>query len=230
MAVLLSVILLTASTAFAQGERTYTVDPSVTYKTTTPVLDEITKFYIHFKNTTGKELNFGWKKLSMDIPTGWDYSLCDLGICYAGIPDGEHSFVIEKDSSGFLAPNLFPDNITGTATIQMAVWDVDHPTVTDTLTWIITAKPQSDVKINIQPSLLLRLNPNPATDDLSIDLGTVSSGTIQVVTITGATILNHSITNTQTTTIDLSSYTPGTYLVIFRATDGSIAKTSFVKN
>ena len=224
------IVALTGVTAFAQVERTYSVEPSTTYVTSTPILDEITKFYIHFKNISGKELNIGWKKLSMDMPSGWDYSLCDLGTCYSGIPDGEFvMYTIEKDSSGFLAPNIYPDNIIGTATIRMAVWDNNNPAITDTLTWVITANPQSDVKAVSPNASSLRLYPNPATENLTVDLGIVSNGTLKIVSPTGVVVFRKALLNTRMATVDLSSIAAGKYLVLFTGTSGLNLQTTVVK-
>lgn len=78
------IVVLSAVRVFAQGEqRSYTLEPSNTIITTTNVLEDVTKYYIHQKNITGKEINISWKRLSLDIPSQWDFSLCDLGTCYA---------------------------------------------------------------------------------------------------------------------------------------------------
>src|SRR5947208_3317954 len=133
-ALLLFSFSFSAASSFAQVTHTYSAIPSTTNIVSTSDLQDVTKFDIYFKNTTGKDINVSWRKISLDLPDGWDFSLCDLGTCYAGIPDGDHTmFPIEKDSSGFLAPNIYPGGITGTGKIIMYVWDKDHPSVNDTL-------------------------------------------------------------------------------------------------
>lgn len=240
MKVLLSIIcLLWSGSVFAQKsgdllmpqERSYAVEPSGTIVETTTILDEVTKYYIHFKNMTGKDLRLGWKKLSMNIPAGWDYSLCDLGTCYSGIPDGEFiMFTVAKDSSGFLAPNIYPDNNNGTFSLTMAVWDVDNPSITDTLSWVITAKAQAGVSNSNDNHYRISSYPNPATTSTTIQLGNTSTGSITLVSANGAIVLEHRVKNVSSISLDLSSVSAGEYFVVFTNTAGSILRTKLIKN
>lgn len=229
---LVLIVVLSAVRVFAQGEqRTYTLEPSGTIVTTTDILEDVTKYYIHQKNTTGKEIQISWKRLSIDIPPEWDFSLCDLGTCYAGIPEGEYTmFPVEKDSSGFLAPNIYPLGVSGTAKIVMMVWDKDNPSVRDTLTWIITAKPQADVQKDVTPLPSLRLFPNPATDMVSIDLGKTSNGMISVRSIVGVSMLQFPVTDQTKVNADLSALAGGEYVIVFVGRDGSARHSKLVKN
>ena len=229
---LVLIVVLSAVRVFAQGEqRTYTLEPSGTIITTTDVLDDVTKYYIHQKNTTGKEIHISWKRLSIDIPSEWDFSLCDLGTCYAGIPEGEFTmFPVEKDSSGFLAPNIYPLGVSGTAKIVMLVWDKDNPLISDTLTWIITAKPQADVQKDVTPLPSLRLFPNPATDNVSIDLGKVSNGIVAVRNLAGASMLQIPVADKTKVNADLSALAGGEYLIVFIGRDGTVLHSKLLKN
>jgi len=212
-------------------ERTYTVEPSAKVVETTTIMDDVTKYYIHFKNTTGNDIHLGWKKLSMDIPTGWDYSLCDFSTCYSGIPDGDHIMsTVQKDSSGFLAPNIYPDNNNGTFTLTMAVWDVDHPSITDTLTWILTANVQATVVNGNASKFKMSAFPNPATKTAAIQFGSSVSGTINLLSSNGAIVLEQRITNASSASLDVSSVSAGEYIVLFTNTTGSIFKTKLIKN
>ena len=228
--ILFLLVFLSATVSVAQVERTYAVDPSDTYITSTTVLDDVTKYYIHFKNITGAPLKIGWKRLSMDIPSAWDYSLCDLGTCYAGIPEGDHvMFTVDKDSSGFLAPNIYPYDIPGTATIRMAVWDKDHPSITDTLTWIITATTQSGVTSTTTTEHLLRTYPNPATGSITVDLDHSATGTLQLLTVAGVEVFRQQLVSAKLLSVDLSSLSRGEYIVVFTGNDGSTKRTTIIK-
>ena len=226
------IVVLSAVRVFAQGEqRSYTLEPSNTIITTTNVLEDVTKYYIHQKNITGKEINISWKRLSLDIPSQWDFSLCDLGTCYAGIPEGEFTmFPVEKDSSGFLAPNIYPLGVSGTAKIVMMVWDKNIPSISDTLTWIITAKAEADVQAEGKSLLSLRLSPNPSINNVSVDLGKTSNGIITVRNIAGASMLNIPITDQSRVNIDISALANGEYVIVFIGRNGSIKHSKLVKN
>lgn len=223
---------LISTSASAQGIRTYSVEPGTKYVTSTSVMDEVTKYYIHFKNTTGKNINLSWKKLSLDLPAAWDYSLCDLGTCYAGIPEGEHTmYPVEKDSNGFLAPNIYPGGTDGTGKIMMLVWDKDNPLVSDTLTWIITAvTAQADVPVIHAPNKEFRLYPNPVNGRASILFASVSTGTLSIIDMKGVSQLQLTVNQAKTFDADLSQIASGEYIVLFLNRDGSVFHTKLVKN
>lgn len=214
-----------------QEERSYIVEPSTKVVETTTIMDDVTKYYIHFKNTTGNDIRLGWKKLSLGIPSGWDYSLCDLGTCYSGIPDGEFIMsTVQKDSSGFLAPNIYPDNNNGTFTLTMAVWDVDHPSITDTLTWILTAKAQAGVINDNTKKFRISAFPNPATKTAAIQFDNSVTGTISLLSSNGAIILEQRVMNVLSASLDLSSVSAGEYILLFTSNSGSISKAKLIKN
>ncbi len=221
-----------AISASAQSMRTYSVEPTTKFVTSTSVMDEVTKYYIHFKNTTGNDIHLSWKKLSLDLPAAWDYSLCDLGTCYAGIPEGEHTmYPVEKDSNGFLAPNIYPGGTDGTGKIVMLVWDKDNPSVSDTLTWIITATTsQADVPVINTPTKELRLYPNPVNNRISILFGAISTGTLSIIDMKGVNQLQLYINEGKTFDRDLSQLASGEYFVLFLNHDGSVFRTKLVKN
>ena len=228
---LLFSFFLAATTSFAQMAHTYSPIPSTTYKVSTSDLEDVTKFYIYFKNTTGKDLNISWRKISLDLPSDWDYSLCDLGTCYAGIPDGDHTmFAVEKDSSGFLAPNIYPGGITGTGKIVMYVWDKDNPSVNDTLTWFITATSEAGVQVIAQGTKELRLFPNPATGRVSIVFGSISTGTLSFIDMKGISQLQLGVNEAKTFDADLSQLPAGEYVALFIGRDGSVIQGKLVKN
>jgi hypothetical protein len=223
------IVLLGATSSFAQGERSYIVEPSTTVITKTDTMDEVTKFYIHQKNTTGGTINIGWKKLSLDIPPQWDYSLCDLGLCFTGIPEGEYTMSVEKDSSAFLALNIYPDNVSGTVTLRMLVWDVDHPTISDTLTWIVTATPQAGVHSILANNSAIQTYPNPSSGQTKIIFASVVSGTLNCIDLKGVTRLQIPVIQSRMVDADLSILSAGEYILLLTTSEGSVSPTKFIK-
>lgn len=139
-------------------------------------------------------------------------------------------FPVEKDSSGFLAPNIYPLGVSGTAKIVMMVWDKNIPSISDTLTWIITAKAEADVQAEGKSLLSLRLSPNPSINNVSVDLGKTSNGIITVRNIAGASMLNIPITDQSRVNIDISALANGEYVIVFIGRNGSIKHSKLVKN
>lgn len=231
LAALILIIFLFTTSARAQDGHTYSVVPSTTYVTSTDLLEDVSKFYIHFKNNTLKDINISWKKISLDLPAQWDYSLCDLGTCYAGIPDGDHTMSpVEKDSSGFLAPNIYPGGHPGSGKIVMFVWDKNNPSVSDTLTWIITAAAQADVRVRNQDQEMLRLYPNPANGRVNITFGTVSTGTLSFIDMKGVSQLQMNVNGAKTLDADLSQLPSAEYIALFLNQNGSVLHAKLIKN
>jgi hypothetical protein len=229
---LLLLVTSIGSSVYAQNVegRTYIVEPSTSIISTTNELEEVSKYYIHLKNITGTSIELSWKKLSFDQPTDWDYSLCDLGTCYFGIPDGEHTmFAVEKDSSGFLAPTIYPAGKSGTSTIVIAVWDKNNPSLVDTLTWVITASASSGVTDKKEDENSIHIFPNPSSGSTSFLFDGISTGTLTVIDMNGVSQKEFTVTDAKSFDADLSELSVGQYVMQFVNRDGSIIYSKLLK-
>lgn len=229
---LLLLVVSVSQSAFAQNPqgRTYVIEPSTSIDSTTHELDEVTKYYIHFKNTTNASIEISWKKLSFDPPADWDYSLCDLGTCYFGIPDGEHTmYTVEKDSSGFLAPNIYPGGKTGTATVVIAVWDKNNPSLIDTLTWVITASASSGVADKKADENSIHIFPNPSSGSTNFLFDGISTGTLTFINMNGVSQKEFTVTDAKSFDADLSGLSAGQYVMQFMDRDGSVIYSKLLK-
>jgi hypothetical protein len=225
--ILLAVVVVPSS---AQTTHSYTAIPSTQYSVSTSDLQDVTKFDIFLKNNTGEEINISWKKISLELPADWDYSMCDLGTCYAGIPDGDHTMSpVEKDSSGFLAPNIYPQGHVGAGKIVIYVWDKDNPLINDTLTWFITATAQAGVQVTKNESHKFTIFPNPSKSRIKVDFTSLSSGKLNFIDMKGVSCLQIGVNDVKTIDTDLSLFHSGEYLVAFTSLDGSIFQRKFVK-
>ncbi len=228
----LSALMGLSTPSFSQGEatRTYTIDPSTSIDSSTNELEEVTKYYIHFKNISGSTIELSWQKLSFEPPPEWDYSLCDLGTCYAGIPDGEHTmFAVEKDSSGFLAPNIYPAGKSGTASIVILVWDKNNPSISDTLRWVITATAPTVVDSKKADGQQIQYYPNPTNGITNIVFETVVNGTLVFIDMNGVQQKKLSINGVAKFDADLSGLSTGQYIMQFIDRDGSIVCNKLIK-
>lgn len=231
---LLFLLLITSvsPSVYAQNAtgRTYTIEPSPRVVSTTNELEEVTKYYIHLKNISDTDIELSWKKLSFNPPAEWDYSLCDLGTCYAGIPDGEHTmFTVVKDSSGFLAPSIYPAGKSGTATIVIMVWDKNNPSLVDTLTWAITATTTAGVRSWVANHQELRFSSNPSNGRTTIVFDATSSGTLVFIDMKGVRQKEYIVDGAKSLDADLSELPAGQYVAQFINRDGSIIYNKLVK-
>ncbi len=223
----LIVILGNASNA---QERSYVVSPANTIIESAKQDEEFVKFYIYQENKTNGNLVLGWNRLFADIPAGWDYSLCDLGTCYPGIPEGEHTMApASVGEKAFLAMNIYPYGILGTANIQILVWDINNPSIVDTLTWVITITPTADVKGPSSKLSKILVYPNPSNDRAVIRFGNTASGSLILVNELGIEVLRTSVVNADEAVIDVARLSAGIYTTTFTSTEGIVSRTTIVK-
>lgn len=221
-------VVCVLSTAYAQ-ERSYIVSPSHSIIETTDQSEEYLKYYIYQENKTSGGLVLGWNRLLADIPAGWDYSLCDFGTCYPGIPPGDVMDTVPVNDKGFLAMNIYPYGIDGKANIVMEVYDVNAPEIRDTLTWVITVKASADVKEPAKELSQLFVYPNPSTDHATLRFAEVQSGTLRLLNNLGAEVWHTIVTNSKEQKVDVSGLPAGAYTMYFTSDQGVISSTSIVK-
>src|SRR5439155_19685555 len=121
-----------------QAPHSYTVTPSNTMHVDAPV-NKLTIFDIYQENLDSLPISLGWRKLELNIPPEWDYSMCELGRCYAGIPDSSQMDDVAPHNKAFLGLNIIPNGKSGTGTVRCIIFDVRYPAQRDTFTWYVTA-------------------------------------------------------------------------------------------
>mgnify|MGYP000461619845 CR=1 FL=1 len=81
----------------------------------------LTMYDIYQENISDETIELTWETVLVDVPSGWDYSVCDNGTCYVGIPDGfTMPNPVPAGESGFLGLNLTP-NSEGSGILQIYV-------------------------------------------------------------------------------------------------------------
>ncbi len=160
--IFLVLFMAVCGTTFSQS---YVISPSKTI-IVSATANQLTIFDIYQRNISGNPLNLGWKRISLTIPSGWDYSLCDYGTCYPGLPDTGAMATVAIADSGFLGLNINPYSFSGTATASIYVYDKTAPSSGDTLTWIVHA---GNVGISGIYKAAVCLYPNPAASYIKID-------------------------------------------------------------
>ena len=226
--IVLALVCSFLSASYAQ-ERSYVVTPSHSIVDNTDQSEEYLKYYIYQENKTSGGLVLGWNRILADIPAGWDYSLCDLGTCYPGIPSGDVMDTVPVNDKGFLAMSIYPYGIDGQANIVMEVYDVNSPEIRDTLTWVITVKSLAGVNETAKDLLQLSIYPNPSTDRALIRFTEVQSGTVRLYNTLGVEVRQMVIKSSREQEIDVSGLSSGAYTVTFTSDQGVLSSTSIVK-
>lgn len=92
---------------------------------------------VHTSNDT---LQFTWNKLSVDIPSQWEASICDNSNCYTTLMENGTSLPVLPGDDGLMLLHCTPIEVTGTGVIRYTLFEIGSPQVVDTLTWIIHAE------------------------------------------------------------------------------------------
>lgn len=220
--IILVLAILVVSTHLVTSQL-YVISPNDTIEAFAPP-NQLTIFGIYQRNISGGVIQLAWTKIYEDIPTGWDYSLCDKGTCYPGFPiSGTMVTLITPTDSGLLDVNVDPFSLTGTLTVRFYVYETSAPLAGDTLTWILTSQTTGKEEIT---STDFKLYPNPCTEYIQIDLQTELSDALYIYDLNGHIILQKPMIQNNER-IDVSNMTPGTYILELRGKN--IIRKSFIK-
>jgi hypothetical protein len=148
----------------------------------------LTIFDIYPINTTGGDIIFEWTRISVNLPTGWDYSFCDYGNCYTGIPTNGTMDTVGAGQQGLMGLNINPYAIAGQGIVKIYVYDNDFPNDGDTVTWVVNA---NTLGINEQSASHFSFYPNPSISYITIESSEISStSNWMVYSISGEMLLN----------------------------------------
>jgi hypothetical protein len=91
---------------------------------------------VHTSNDT---LQFIWQKVNVDLPFGWDATICDNSNCNLALIDGDTTLPVLPGDDGLLLIHCTPHLTAGIGVIQYSMYEIHQPSQIDTLTWIIDA-------------------------------------------------------------------------------------------
>lgn len=214
-------IAVLSFTLFQGKSQTYSISPNDTLIVTAPA-NQLSIFDIYQNNISGDTLYLAWNLISMNIQSGWDYSLCDYASCYTGLPSSGTMDPVISTSMGFLGLNINPYAIQGTATVRIYVYDVAAPSNGDTLTWIVSSEPAAVGELANDDVVLY---PNPADDFLYFSSNTIIESYF-ILDQSGRMVQSSS---KLTTWIPVSSLASGRYTLVSYSSTGVKMNRSFIK-
>ena len=110
-------------------------------------------FYQNTYYNAFEELAITWEIINADIPNEWDFSIC-FPECYPiGTTNGSNEFT--TNSSNYLNCHIYPNNITASGLIQMAI--ITDGLYVDTVSWIATANAAMMINENIYSKKLVKI-------------------------------------------------------------------------
>ncbi|MCR9171369.1 MAG: T9SS type A sorting domain-containing protein [bacterium] len=147
---------------------------------------------------------------------GMDMELYQMNSNAVTVADGEH---------GVLAAHCETSSDAGTATYRYYV-GTDQDPFQDSIDVVAIITPAS--VIEQQPELTVGVQPNPATDNITITAGGVNSASVQIVDVLGNIILNTTVSGTKS--INVAEYRNGIYFVNVSAQGTRVSRKVIVRH
>lgn len=189
----------------------YNHSPSQTF-ISNAVLNDGNVYNIFQLHATQDTLHFKWKKLSVNVPTTWEVSICDLGHCYVNIPDSSTMDPVVVGDNGLMSLHLNPHNEEGTGIIKVLFWEIKSPTKIDTLTWKISATSLSNLNI-VKSNYDVTIFPNPSNETLFINTPFSEGFEYKIIDGVGKTIFKSKALNSNIS-FQVNSFPIGNYQII----------------
>lgn len=210
--ILLVFLVTITKSSFSQ---TFTLDPGNVDTVFAPY-DELTIFDIYPVNITNEKILFHWTKIAVNVPVGWDYSLCDYGNCYTGIPNGGTMDSVDVGGMGLLGLNISPYSIAGQGIVKIYVYDANFPNDGDTVTWVVNS---SALGVEENFASLVSIYPNPATDFIMVNQESFNFNEFTIYSIEGKLLVSGTLN--LGSRIELNLIPNGTFLLQLNGKNGS---------
>lgn len=176
--------------------------------------DQFVKTGPFIYNLTSDSLDIHWDRISNTLPSGWDYSLCDFGTCYVGIPTKGDMKKMSTTDSAFMKLNISPMSIAGTGSVTFRLEAPTGSGQFDTVTFIVNAMyPLTVAEKN--SSANFSISPNPASDFIAIDFSnnTNEKSKIIITNILGETVKEENLLNEKKNILSTTHLQEGIYFL-----------------
>ena len=216
---ILSILVFSCITV-VNAQVTYSIIPAKNL-TVTAASNSITIFDIFQKNIGAAKIVLKWKGISVNLPGTWQYSMCDFGTCYPGIPNGPNTMdTIPVNGQGFLGLNIDPGSTDGTGIVKVYVYQKGFPNSGDTLTWYVKTIAASVEELTASSEV--KVYPNPAKDNLFIKSGNNNIVQAELFDAVGRKVLTTTVNGDSN--INISGLDNGFYSLIITCGDKRMMK------
>ncbi|NBP04605.1 MAG: T9SS C-terminal target domain-containing protein [Bacteroidetes bacterium] len=204
-----------AQTIEVQGSKTHDFYPESS---------GFTDCYMYLKNVGTGSLRIAYEKVSVDYPAGWDVSFCDNRNCFFTFRDKDTFTALAPGEKASIKITVFPKGAADTAVVKYAVWDVNNPSVKDTLTFNIMVRWSAGAHFTCMPQQAIY--PVPANRHLQVN--TLGVNYIEIRSTSGQKITQY-FPDAEWTRLDISELLAGSYVVLLKGQNG-IRSYNFLKN
>lgn len=179
-------------------------------------------------STEPTDTMFRWKILSITMPTGWEFGMCDPLNCLTNVKvDDDGFFSIKPDNQGEFKGDFVPNNVSGIGTARVLINSVKFPEMFDTLTYTVNAWVTSVKEVN--KSKEISVFPNPAKERVTIKYQTKETVAVEVYNVLGTRVktIYH---NGLESEINIGDLKNGVYFIRFKDGNQTISKQITVAN
>lgn len=160
-------------------------------------------------NDDGASNSMYWEVDSVNLPSGWEFSVCDQNICY---PIGTQNVQWNlPGNGGYLNMHFYPNGQDGEGLVVLKVNDSPNENQVEYLTFRANATSAGITDNSLDE---VSLYPNPANDFINITGGSANVG-FEMVDILGNKIKTGKLDVNGNQKIDISSVLNGVYFITF---------------
>jgi len=133
------------------------------------ISEDITEYNIAVSTENHEDITYQWERIENTFLMGWDYSLCDHGHCFAGIPESGKMLRISQAQSeggqkGYFKLNFLTYNAIGKGVVKIYVYDSADYSRGDTISFTLDYSESASIS-NLSDNSV-KFMPNPANNEV----------------------------------------------------------------
>jgi hypothetical protein len=188
---------------------------------------------IAVQNPSDSDINIKWAIVKNEFfSSGWTYNYCDLSQCYVDpstTPFTATNFLGSKESGAFSVTVSHFNNLSKTASMVVALWDVKDPSNTDTIIMTINATKLGIANVNLNPESI-SIFPNPAKDYLKVSVSANNFTPCKALIYnTTGQLIYQQVISAGTESIPVFDLPKGIYILNLRDLSGRESKQQFIR-
>ncbi len=190
---LLIILFVNAFILRGQNPITLTITPGIVNSSVHLDSFEI-KGKATLKNTSSQTKRIVWQRNIISLPNGWQSLVCDINQCWtSGVNASPDTIVLAANGTSNLDAYVRPNQISGSATIELKATEVGNAANTVTGRYLFTTTTSSR-ELN-KNSSSLKVYPNPTTDYFMLIDDTDVIERIVIYNIIGRQVRNYNVVN-----------------------------------
>lgn len=205
------VVVFTTASSFVFGQN-YTITPNDTIRINGG-MEDLATLSIQQVNTTSRPINLKWEKLSENVPSNWEASVCDNKMCYTSLEDSGSMNPVLPSEYGLLLLHITPHVNSGTSVIRYIVWDIENAMRKDTLTYILVVNVTSE--ISLENNNGIRIFPNPAQNLVNIHSNLQGGFQFSINDLLGNELYS-GLSNKTSVLVSTENFSNGLYSILIR--------------